>query len=135
MSQKIVCNPVDVVELVSNSDDNDDFNGGRRGRRSENEQHQQEGEQPLQSVVAVEASDHEAPNQTWVCRSFWKAGDYQVHHTKSAPPQGQLDHARVHPKFLHSNATSHKWAFGAVAELLDNAVDEVIKLGKPLRAL
>lgn len=62
----------------------------------------------------------------------------------------------VHPKFLHSNATSHKWAFGgvcalfvsdqydfsflnvywipcfissvwfpAIAELLDNAVDEV----------
>ncbi|VAH80759.1 unnamed protein product [Triticum turgidum subsp. durum] len=31
----------------------------------------------------------------------------------------------VHPKFLHSNATSHKWPFGAVAELLDNAVDEI----------
>ncbi|XP_061339299.1 protein MICRORCHIDIA 6-like isoform X2 [Gastrolobium bilobum] len=27
--------------------------------------------------------------------------------------------------FLHSNATSHKWAFGAIAELLDNAVDEI----------
>lgn len=38
---------------------------------------------------------------------------------------GDLEHARVHPKFLHSNATSHKWAFGAIAELLDNAVDEV----------
>ena len=24
----------------------------------------------------------------------------------------QLEHARIHPKFLHSNATSHKWAFG-----------------------
>lgn len=23
-----------------------------------------------------------------------------------------LEHARIHPKFLHSNATSHKWAFG-----------------------
>lgn len=23
-----------------------------------------------------------------------------------------LDHVRVHPKFLHSNATSHKWALG-----------------------
>lgn len=65
----------------------------------------------------------------------------------------------VHPMFLHSNATSHKWAFGgmqviflyftstlagiwkwvwnaemvnyfllfaAIAELLDNAIDEVI---------
>nr|XP_043614992.1 protein MICRORCHIDIA 2-like isoform X2 [Erigeron canadensis] len=38
---------------------------------------------------------------------------------------GELEHARVHPKFLHSNATSHKWAFGAIAELLDNAVDEI----------
>ncbi|PON72213.1 Histidine kinase-like ATPase, C-terminal domain containing protein [Parasponia andersonii] len=27
--------------------------------------------------------------------------------------------------FLHSNATSHKWAFGAIAELLDNAIDEI----------
>ncbi|KAG0485717.1 hypothetical protein HPP92_009796 [Vanilla planifolia] len=36
-----------------------------------------------------------------------------------------IDHVRVHPKFLHSNATSHKWALGAVAELLDNALDEV----------
>ncbi|CAN6293873.1 unnamed protein product, partial [Urochloa humidicola] len=37
---------------------------------------------------------------------------------------GDFDRARVHPKFLHTNATSHKWAFGAIAELLDNAVDE-----------
>ncbi|PHT36923.1 hypothetical protein CQW23_24623 [Capsicum baccatum] len=36
-----------------------------------------------------------------------------------------MDHVRVHPKFLHSNATSHKWALGAFAELLDNAMDEV----------
>ncbi|RZC55735.1 hypothetical protein C5167_014596 [Papaver somniferum] len=79
----------------------------------------------MQSIVAVEVSNHESQNQTSVCRSFWKAGDYQVQHTKSAHPQGQLEHARVHPKFLHSNATSHKWAFGAVAELLDNAVDEI----------
>uniref|UniRef100_A0A7I4BZY0 Morc S5 domain-containing protein n=1 Tax=Physcomitrium patens TaxID=3218 RepID=A0A7I4BZY0_PHYPA len=37
-----------------------------------------------------------------------------------------IDHVRVHPKFLHSNATSHRWALGAVAELVDNAVDEVL---------
>ncbi|XP_012845745.1 PREDICTED: MORC family CW-type zinc finger protein 4-like [Erythranthe guttata] len=36
-----------------------------------------------------------------------------------------MDHVRVHPRFLHSNATSHKWALGAFAELLDNALDEV----------
>ncbi|KAF3787229.1 MICRORCHIDIA 7 protein [Nymphaea thermarum] len=38
---------------------------------------------------------------------------------------GGIDHARIHPKFLHANATSHKWALGAFAELLDNALDEV----------
>ena len=34
-----------------------------------------------------------------------------------------LKHSRVHPKFLHSNSTSHRWVFGAIAELLDNAMD------------
>ncbi|KAL1369728.1 hypothetical protein HN51_000100 [Arachis hypogaea] len=59
-------------------------------------------------------------------RSFWKAGDYVVGpSSKPAPFEGHLEHARVHPKFLHSNATSHKWAFGAIAELVDNAVDEI----------
>ncbi|KAL9272646.1 MICRORCHIDIA 4-like protein [Drosera capensis] len=60
------------------------------------------------------------------CKQFWKAGDYV-----GAPVgdwdshTGGMDHVRVHPKFLHSNATSHKWALGAFAELLDNALDEV----------
>lgn len=59
-------------------------------------------------------------------RSFWKAGNYAVApNMKLTPDSGLLEHARVHPKFLHSNATSHKWAFGAIAELLDNAVDEI----------
>ncbi|KAL6583437.1 hypothetical protein OROMI_005515 [Orobanche minor] len=58
-------------------------------------------------------------------RSFWKAGAYEIGPTLSTLVQGDLEHARVHPKFLHSNATSHKWAFGAIAELLDNAVDEI----------
>lgn len=34
-----------------------------------------------------------------------------------------LKHSRVHPKFLHTNSTSHRWVFGAIAELLDNAMD------------
>uniref|UniRef100_A0A0D3HLJ2 Morc S5 domain-containing protein n=1 Tax=Oryza barthii TaxID=65489 RepID=A0A0D3HLJ2_9ORYZ len=43
-----------------------------------------------------------------------------------AARRGRLENRMcVHPKFLHSNATSHKWPFGAVAELLDNAVDEI----------
>ncbi|XP_009337546.2 protein MICRORCHIDIA 7 isoform X2 [Pyrus x bretschneideri] len=60
------------------------------------------------------------------CKQFWKAGDYEgapcANWDSSA---GGIDHVRVHPKFLHSNATSHKWALGAFAELLDNALDEV----------
>lgn len=47
-------------------------------------------------------------------RLFWKSGDEQPR-----PPRGVgepapraakgLDHARLHPRFLHSNATAHKW--------------------------
>lgn len=58
-------------------------------------------------------------------RRFWKAGDYEVHASSSTIMPNGMDHVRVHPKFLHSNATSHKWALGAIAELLDNAIDEV----------
>ncbi|KAL3631725.1 hypothetical protein CASFOL_024709 [Castilleja foliolosa] len=59
-------------------------------------------------------------------KQFWKAGDYEV-----APggdlniSNGGMDRVRVHPRFLHSNATSHKWVLGAFAELMDNSLDEV----------
>ncbi|KAL6188257.1 hypothetical protein ACLB2K_039650 [Fragaria x ananassa] len=62
------------------------------------------------------------------CKQFWKAGDYEgdkKNDSKSAFSSAGMDHARIHPKFLHSNATSHKWALGAFAELLDNSLDEV----------
>nr|GMD97811.1 protein MICRORCHIDIA 7-like [Ipomoea batatas] len=60
------------------------------------------------------------------CKQFWKAGDYEGTICAAAPSYSvAMDHVRVHPKFLHSNATSHKWALGAFAELLDNALDEV----------
>ncbi|KAA8494256.1 MORC family CW-type zinc finger protein 3 [Porphyridium purpureum] len=35
----------------------------------------------------------------------------------------QLDHMRVHPKYLNTNSTSHVWPLGAIAELVDNAQD------------
>ncbi|OWM90608.1 hypothetical protein CDL15_Pgr014911 [Punica granatum] len=58
-------------------------------------------------------------------KQFWKAGDYDGGpSTDWALSSGGIDHVRVHPKFLHSNATSHKWALGALAELLDNSLDE-----------
>ncbi|XP_074566987.1 protein MICRORCHIDIA 2-like [Curcuma longa] len=56
---------------------------------------------------------------------FWSAGDYEVQ--PNTQPTSHRDFGNrlcVHPKFLHSNATSHKWVFGAIAELLDNAFDE-----------
>ncbi|KAJ3692531.1 hypothetical protein LUZ60_012881 [Juncus effusus] len=57
-------------------------------------------------------------------RQFWKAGDYSPSSNLHVNSGGQ-NRIRVHPKFLHSNATSHTWVFGAIAELLDNAIDEV----------
>ncbi|WVZ62913.1 hypothetical protein U9M48_012604 [Paspalum notatum var. saurae] len=57
-------------------------------------------------------------------RQFWKAGGQHVLASQVSINNGQ-NCLRVHPKFLHSNATSHKWPFGAIAELLDNAIDEV----------
>ncbi|PWA96317.1 histidine kinase-like ATPase, C-terminal domain-containing protein [Artemisia annua] len=60
-------------------------------------------------------------------KQFWKAGDYESsgNNSETVVPPGGMDHLRVHPRFLHSNATSHKWALGAFAELLDNSLDEV----------
>ncbi|XP_072956083.1 protein MICRORCHIDIA 6-like isoform X1 [Typha angustifolia] len=58
-------------------------------------------------------------------RQFWSAGDYEAGQTSGTLNPNVQNRLCVHPKFLHSNATSHKWAFGAIAELLDNAVDEI----------
>ncbi|KAJ7560542.1 hypothetical protein O6H91_04G134500 [Diphasiastrum complanatum] len=81
---------------------------------------------PLPVISQNIAASVEQVQQGKLSRHFWRAGNYE---TKASGPkfcQGAMDHVRVHPKFLHSNATSHKWAFGAIAELLDNAVDEVL---------
>ncbi|OMO67568.1 hypothetical protein COLO4_30094 [Corchorus olitorius] len=60
-----------------------------------------------------------------ICRQFWKAGNYEGGLGPKVTIQNSKNYLHVHPLFLHSNATSHKWAFGAVAELLDNAIDEI----------
>lgn len=59
-------------------------------------------------------------------KQFWKAGDYEGAAITGdwESSSGGMDHVRVHPRFLHSNATSHKWVLGAFAELLDNSLDE-----------
>ncbi|XP_020551700.1 protein MICRORCHIDIA 5-like [Sesamum indicum] len=47
------------------------------------------------------------------CKQFWKAGDYEgCRDAGGEVSLADMDHIRVHPKFLHSNATSHKWALG-----------------------
>uniref|UniRef100_A0A5B6ZI37 Putative MORC family CW-type zinc finger protein 3 isoform X1 n=1 Tax=Davidia involucrata TaxID=16924 RepID=A0A5B6ZI37_DAVIN len=60
-----------------------------------------------------------------LCRQFWKSGNYDDGLASKSTFQNGKNYLHIHPKFLHSNATSHKWAFGAIAELLDNAVDEI----------
>ncbi|XP_060967972.1 protein MICRORCHIDIA 6 isoform X2 [Cannabis sativa] len=60
-----------------------------------------------------------------ICRQFWKAGNYNNALGSKVALQNGKNYLQVHPMFLHSNATSHKWAFGAIAELLDNAIDEI----------
>jgi len=82
-----------------------------------------------QAILALPATPCNvvaAPSSWGSCKQFWKAGDYEG--TSGGDWEvsaGGFDHVRVHPKFLHSNATSHKWSLGAFAELLDNALDEV----------
>ncbi|KVH92348.1 Histidine kinase-like ATPase, ATP-binding domain-containing protein [Cynara cardunculus var. scolymus] len=104
---RFVENPLNVVEIPDSDDE-----GGDRPSGPE-----------VQNNATIESDDRKLEN-----RSFWKAGAFEIGPTKWNPSQGELEHARVHPKFLHSNATSHKWAFGAIAELLDNAVDEIAKI-------
>ncbi|KAH7666024.1 ATPase domain of HSP90 chaperone/DNA topoisomerase II/histidine kinase protein [Dioscorea alata] len=61
------------------------------------------------------------------CRQFWKAGDFEdVPVVDSTSVTVGMDHVRVHPKFLHSNATSHKWALGATyvnIDMMENKKD------------
>ncbi|KAJ6736790.1 ZINC FINGER CW-TYPE COILED-COIL DOMAIN PROTEIN 3 [Salix viminalis] len=124
--------PMSVVEIAS-SDDEVEIGpppgmprkttpSSSKSRRQHPQKMQKLQQNSSSEVIAAPVPAY----QSLDCRSFWKAGGYDVGPVASkAPAQGQLEHARVHPKFLHSNATSHKWAFGAIAELLDNAVDEV----------
>lgn len=70
-----------------------------------------------------------------LCRQFWKAGNYDDVLASKSRVQNSQNYLHVHPKFLHSNATSHKWAFGAIAELLDNAIDEIKSQIQGMRVL
>jgi len=59
-------------------------------------------------------------------RSFWQATEWaekQAHSAAGDPATGAVESIKLGPKFVLSNATSHKWALGAMAELLDNSMD------------
>ncbi|KAF2543624.1 hypothetical protein F2Q68_00028767 [Brassica cretica] len=117
----------DVV-LLSDSDDEDNGGGGGGAFRKRSAFRRRSASlMENRQVPSTIADTTVTRRETLECRSFWKAGDNFVIPRAVTPtaPDMLLEHARVHPKFLHSNATSHKWAFGAIAELLDNAVDEI----------
>lgn len=92
------------------------------------------------------------------CKQFWKAGDYEgpnAENSNSALSSGKLlqifffgcnfflfhtlyyiiyfavgmDHVRVHPRFLHSNATSHKWALGGISITFSNGIIDYMNFG------
>ena len=78
-------------------------------------------------VDEVEGEGHRArPPRALPTRIFGQAGDIasSVQASAKGTSSGGLDAALIGPKYLHSNATSHKWALGALAELVDNSVDE-----------
>lgn len=104
--------PPDFLEPLSSEEDADNVVSFSRGFK------------PLQQSSISEANS-KSRQGSQASRQFWKAGDYEGHSIEKRPLVDGMDHVRVHPKFLHSNATSHKWALGAVAELFDNALDEV----------
>ncbi|KAK0603456.1 hypothetical protein LWI29_005162 [Acer saccharum] len=123
--------PVDLVEIPSDDDDNvkPTAAAARASTTTTTTTTTSQSSRPPQVNKTTPQSKPPVPvdKTTEVAsRSFWKAGNFAVASTnKLAFVPATLEHARVHPKFLHSNATSHKWAFGAIAELLDNSVDEI----------
>ncbi|TYI01478.1 hypothetical protein ES332_A11G203300v1 [Gossypium tomentosum] len=128
MPPKVEKEHLNVVDIASSDDDGDAQTVARKQASSLGER------QLRRNISSPEMPQSSGPitppalpsGETLDSRSFWKAGNYVIGPTsKPALLEGALEHARVHPKFLHSNATSHKWAFGAIAELMDNAVDEI----------
>ncbi|KAG7015327.1 Protein MICRORCHIDIA 2, partial [Cucurbita argyrosperma subsp. argyrosperma] len=122
MPPKPASNPPAVVDLTS-SDDEEPAANTVSNKLASNSQTRRQERRGSSTPVLLSSSDDKAADS----RCFWKAGNFDAGLTARPIPaaDGELEHARVHPKFLHSNATSHKWAFGAIAELLDNAVDEI----------
>ncbi|XP_071742509.1 protein MICRORCHIDIA 7-like [Rutidosis leptorrhynchoides] len=135
---------IDLEDSASDSDSGDDVSssgdGNRNGKRSRvpNEVNNDSNKRNKRGngVVLPEGFLDPLPNNdltprnaksSRVCKQFWKADDFDglASGNQWNTSAGGMDHLRVHPRFLHSNATSHKWVLGAFAELLDNSLDEV----------
>ncbi|KAI3820652.1 hypothetical protein L1987_08200 [Smallanthus sonchifolius] len=117
-----------VIDLDSSDDDCSSPGNGKRSRVLDDDQRKKSGD----GVVLPAGFLDPLPPKDMTgaaaqrCKNFWKAGDFDVASDGNwDTSSGGMDHVRVHPKFLHSNATSHKWVLGAFAELLDNSLDEV----------
>ncbi|CAM0905016.1 unnamed protein product [Alopecurus aequalis] len=133
--------PAQLIELSSSDSDSDDGAGGSAKRARLAIAGSGSGKRARVSASAVAGLDvppgfldllpappPPLPPSRSATKQFWKAGDYDGKPVGDVEPPSSasgLEHVRVHPKFLHSNATSHKWALGALAELLDNSLDEV----------
>lgn len=141
----------DVIDLISDGEDSCDVSTARESLQSSNTQGDKKpdvgtiqilengGSGQAEKAALVPTVRQDSSESTFLSvpppkivsagksatRQFWKAGDYEVQSTTVSVLPNGMDHVRVHPKFLHSNATSHKWALGAIAELLDNSIDEV----------
>ncbi|XP_024012229.1 protein MICRORCHIDIA 5 [Eutrema salsugineum] len=102
--------------------DDDDNLPIKKTRTMDNPDHDHDGKTILAlDVKPLAIVEADTPK---LSRQFWKAGDDKE--DEPVPRYCSNDAAvRVHPQFLHANATSHKWALGALAELLDNSLDEV----------
>ncbi|KAK9072360.1 hypothetical protein SSX86_008794 [Deinandra increscens subsp. villosa] len=127
-----------VIALDSSDNDSstydDKFSSGKRSRVSDDDTGRKSGDGvvlpggfldplPPKDVASSVTNENSAPAQS--CKNFWKAGDFEEGLDGDwGTSSGGMDHVRVHPRFLHSNATSHKWVLGAFAELLDNSLDE-----------
>ncbi|XP_047957119.1 protein MICRORCHIDIA 7-like isoform X1 [Salvia hispanica] len=127
--------PSAFIDLSSSDSDSDDDDNARKKRRMAEsavlpvgflDPLPQPSTEQLPLALPSTAAPAHAVSAAPIAKQFWKAGDYE-----DAPSgdwgysNGGMDHVRVHPRFLHSNATSHKWALGAFAELMDNSLDEV----------
>ncbi|XP_012844958.1 PREDICTED: uncharacterized protein LOC105964999 [Erythranthe guttata] len=108
--QKQIPATADIVDLDSSDDE---INNPVNSRQFNGAKFHTKPPTTTQSASVTNKGDSSAANfRPLDDRSFWRAGAYEIGPTISTLIQGDLEHARVHPRFLHSNATSHKWASG-----------------------